>query len=58
VLPLASVDLERCLSLQEKELSEIPLNKPLTNILSPVEDLKIASVIIDEIQEMIHEEEI
>jgi hypothetical protein len=48
VLPLASVDLDCCLSLQEKEqLSEIPLNKPLTNILSSVEDLKIASVKID-----------
>jgi hypothetical protein len=58
VLPLAPVDLDCCLTSQEKEqLSEISLDKPLTNILSSVEDLKIASVKIDEIQEMIHEEE-
>jgi hypothetical protein len=41
LLPLASVDLDCCLSLQDKEqLSEIPLNKPLTNILYSAEDLK------------------
>ena len=58
VLPLAPVDLDCCLTFQEKEqLSEISLDNPLTNILSSVEDLKIASVKIDEIQEMIHEEE-
>jgi hypothetical protein len=50
VLPLAPTDLDCCLSLQEKEqLSEIPFSKTLTNILSSVEDLKIASVKIDEI---------
>jgi hypothetical protein len=58
VLPLAPTELDCCLSLQEKEqLSEIPLNKPLTNILSSVEDLNIASVKIDEIQDIINEEE-
>ena len=58
VLPLAPVDLDCCLTFQEREqLSEISLDNPLTNILSSVEDLKIASVKIDEIQEMIHEEE-
>jgi hypothetical protein len=57
VLPLVPVDSDCCLSLQEKEqLSEISLNKPLTNILSSVEDLKIASFKIDEIQKMIQEE--
>ena len=58
VLPLAPVDLDCCLSEQEREqLSEVSLNRPLTNILSSVEDLKIASAKIDEIQDMIHEEE-
>jgi hypothetical protein len=58
VLPLTPVDLDCCLSLEEKEqLNEISLNKPLTNILSSVEDLKIASVKIVEIQEMIQEKE-
>jgi hypothetical protein len=42
VLPLASIDLDCCLPIQEKEeLSEIFLNKPLTNILSSVENLKM-----------------
>jgi len=45
------------LSLQEKEqVSEISLDKPLTKILSSVEDLKIGTVKIEEIQCMIHEE--
>jgi len=58
VLPLAPVDLDCCLSIQEKEqLSEVSLNKPSTNILSSVEDLKIASVKVDEIQDMNKEEE-
>jgi hypothetical protein len=58
ILPMAPVDLDCCLTIQEKEqLSELPLNKPLSNILSSVEDLKVASVKIDEIQNMIHEEE-
>jgi len=57
VLPLASVDIDCCLTQVEREqLHEIPLQKPLTNILSSVEDLKIASVKIDEIQELIHAE--
>jgi hypothetical protein len=58
VLPLAPIDLDCFLLIQEKEkLSEISLNKPLSNILSSVEDLKIASVKIDEIQGMIQEEQ-
>jgi hypothetical protein len=58
VLPLAPVDLNCCLSEQEKEqLSEVSLNKPLTNILSSAEDLKIASAKIEKIQDMIQEEE-
>jgi len=57
VLPMASVDLDCCLTQAEREqLHEIPLQKPLTNILSCVEDLKIASVKIDEIQELINAE--
>jgi hypothetical protein len=58
VLPLTPIEPDCCLSLQEKEqLSEISLNKPLTNILSSVEDLNTASVKIDEIQDIIREEE-
>jgi hypothetical protein len=57
VLPIASVDIDCCLTSAEREqLHEILLQKPLTNVLSSVEDLKIASVKIDEIQELINAE--
>jgi len=47
VLSIASVDC--CLTQAKREqLHEIPLQKTLTNILSYVEDLKIASVKIDD----------
>jgi hypothetical protein len=44
VLPLASVDLDCCLTEYERELHELPLQKPLTNILSSVEELNLASI--------------
>jgi hypothetical protein len=51
------VDIDCCLTSAEREqLHEIPLQKPLTNILSSIEDLKIASVKIDEVQELINAE--
>ena len=54
VLPLAPVDLDCCLTQYEQEqLHEIPLQKPLTNILSSVQDLNLASIKISEIQELI-----
>ena len=57
VLPIASVDIDCCLTQAEKEqLHEIPLQKPLTNVLSSVEGLKIASVKTDNIQELINAE--
>jgi len=57
VLPIASVDIDCSLTQAEREqLHEIPLQKPLTNVLPTVEDLKIASVKIDEIQELINAE--
>ena len=58
VLPLASVNLDCCLSENEKEqLREIPLQEPLTHILSSIEDLSIASVKINEIQNLIKQEQ-
>jgi hypothetical protein len=57
VLPLAPIDVDCCLTAEEKErLHEVPLAVPLTNILSSVEDLNVASVKTDEIQELINEE--
>jgi hypothetical protein len=58
VLPLAPIDIDCCLTSFEKEqLHEIPLQKPLTNILSSVEDLNLASVKINEIQDLIDREQ-
>ena len=58
VLPLAPVNIDCCLTNYEKEqLHEISLQKPLTNILSSVEDLNLASIKIDEIQDLIDKEQ-
>jgi len=52
------VDLDCCLTEFEREkLHELPLQKPLTNILSYVEDLNLASVKISEVQELINQEQ-
>jgi hypothetical protein len=57
VLPLAPVDLDCCLTEYEREqLHELPLQKPLTNILSSVEDLNLASIKVSEVQELIDKE--
>jgi hypothetical protein len=42
---------------EKEQLREIPIQKPLTNILSSVEDLKLASVKIDKLQGMIDNKE-
>jgi hypothetical protein len=44
ILPMASVDLDCCLTEVEQELKQIPLRKPLTNILASVDELNIAGV--------------
>jgi len=45
VLPLASVDIDCCLTpFEGEQLHTIPMQKTLTNMLSSVEDLRIASV--------------
>jgi hypothetical protein len=54
VLPLALVIIDCCLTTYEKEqLHEIPLPKPLTNILIAVKDLNLVIVKIDDIQELV-----
>jgi hypothetical protein len=58
ILPLVPVNIDCCLTEHEKEqLHEIPLQKPLSNILSSVEDLNLASVKISEIQNLIDKEQ-
>jgi hypothetical protein len=55
---MVSLDLDCCLTEHEQEqLNEFPLQKPLANILSSVEDLKVASVKIKEIQDLINQEQ-
>jgi len=57
VLSLAPVDLDCCLTEYEREqLHELLLQKPLTNILSSVKEMNLASVNVSEIQEMIDKE--
>ena len=58
ILPLASADLDCCLTEVERDqLQKIPLQKPLTNILSSVDELNIAGVKISEVQELINKEQ-
>jgi len=58
VLPLAAVDMGCCLTECEREqLHEIPLQEPLTDILSSVENLNLAIVKIGENQELIDKEQ-
>lgn len=58
MLPLAPFDIDCCLmSYEKEELHETPLQEPLTNILSSVEDLNPASVKINDIQEFIDREQ-
>jgi hypothetical protein len=58
VLPLFSNDVDCCLTgYEEDQLHEIPLQKPLTNILSSVEDLNLASFKINDIQNLIDKEQ-
>ena len=58
ILPLVTVDLDCCLTEVERdELQKIPLQKPLNNIISSVDELKIAGVKISEIQELINKEQ-
>jgi hypothetical protein len=57
ILPMASVDLDCCLTeVEQEQLKQIPLQKPLTNILSSVDELNIAGVKISEVQELIEKE--
>jgi len=50
MLPLASVDIDCCFTPFEREqLHTIPMQKPLTNMLPFVEDLRIVNVKIGKI---------
>jgi hypothetical protein len=52
------VDLDCCLTEYKREqLHELPLQKPLTSILSSVEELNLASIKVSEIQELLDKEQ-
>jgi len=52
------VDLDCCLTEYERgQLHKIPLQKPLTNILSSVDELNLACVKINETYELIDKEQ-
>jgi hypothetical protein len=58
VLPLASVDLDCCLTeVEQDQLQKIPLQEPSTSILSSLDELKMAGVKINEVQELIDKEQ-
>jgi hypothetical protein len=58
IIILASVDLDCCLNEMEREqLHEIPLQKPLSNIMSSVDNLNLASMKISEVQDLIDKEQ-
>jgi hypothetical protein len=58
ILPLASVDLDCCLTeIEREQIQTIPLQKPLTNILSSMDELNLASVKVSEVQDLMNKEQ-
>jgi hypothetical protein len=57
-VPEVSLDFDCCFDEQEqKKLDEIKLDIPLNNAMSSIDDLRIASVKVDEMKQMIKEQE-
>jgi hypothetical protein len=58
ILRPASVDLDCCLTeIEREQIQRIHLQKPLTNILSSMDELNLASVKVSEVQYLIDKEE-
>jgi hypothetical protein len=58
-VPSAPIDFDCCFeNLKEEKLEHLPLHVPLMNILSSVDDLRIASVKADEMKQLIKEQEL
>jgi hypothetical protein len=56
-LPTVPMDFDCCLIFEQtKAFSQLPLSIPLSNILSSVDDLRVASHRIDEVEKMIDEQ--
>jgi hypothetical protein len=57
ILPLVDVNIDCCLTLPEQEkIKDIPLDLPLPNIMSSINDLNTASLRIDEVNKLIDEQ--
>jgi hypothetical protein len=57
ILPLVDVNIDCCLTLPEQEkIKDIPLNLPLSNIMSSINELNTASLRIDEVNKLIEEQ--
>jgi hypothetical protein len=57
IIPIPPIDFDCCLtSEQQKYLDKIQLNLPLSNVLSHVDELKITSHKIDEVNDLINNE--
>jgi hypothetical protein len=52
------MDFDCCLMFEKtKDFSQLPLSSPLSNILSSVNDLRVASHKVDEVEKMIEDRE-
>jgi hypothetical protein len=57
-VPSAPVNFDDCFEeLKSEEFKSLPLNTPLVNVMSSIDDLRVTSVKADEIQQLIKEQE-
>jgi hypothetical protein len=58
-VPSAPVDFDNCFEeVKSDQLEDLPLHAPLVNVMSSVDDLRIASLKAEEVQQLIKEQEI
>jgi hypothetical protein len=58
-VPTAPIDFDNCFEdLKNIPFEKLPLHTPLVNVMSSVDDLRIASIKVDEVQKLIKEQEI
>lgn len=59
IIPFVNVNIDCCLTLPEQEIiKDVPLNLPLSNIMSSVNDLNLASFKIDEVNKFIEDQKL
>lgn len=58
ILPFLEIDTDCCLTLPQQEMSKnIPLNIPLSNIMSSINELNMASLKVEEVKKYIDEQQ-